>query len=104
MTDMRFMMRMHNPPHPGETLREMWLTPLNLSITQAAQTLNVSRKTLSEIVNEKASVTPEMSLRLELAFGKTAESWLGAQAAHDLWHMQGQKESLGVQRLAVVHA
>jgi addiction module HigA family antidote len=97
-------MRMHNPPHPGEILREMWLAPLNLSITQAAQQLNVSRKTLSEIVNAKAAVTPEMAMRLELAFGKTAESWLGAQAAHDLWQMQAHKESLGVQRLVAVGA
>ena len=58
-------MRMHNPPHPGEILREMWLTPLNLSITQAAQQLNVSRKTLSEIVNAKAAITPEMAKELE---------------------------------------
>jgi addiction module HigA family antidote len=82
----------------------MWLAPLNLSITQAAQQLNVSRKTLSEIVNAKAAITPEMAMRLELAFGKTAESWLGAQAAHDLWQMQAHKESLGVQRLVAAVA
>ena len=97
-------MRMHNPPHPGEILREMWLKPLDLSITDAAQLLNVSRKTLSEIVNAKASITPEMSLRLEMAFGKSAESWLGAQAAHDLWQMQDRKEALGVRRVLAAHA
>ena len=97
-------MRMHNPAHPGEILREMWLTPLNLSVTQAAQQLNVSRKTLSKIVTAKAAITPEMSLRLELAFGKTAESWLASQAAHDLWQMQAHKGSLGVQRLVAVRA
>jgi len=97
-------MRMHNPPHPGEILREMWLTPLTLSVTQAARQLNVSRKTLSKIVAAKAAITPEMSLRLELACGKTAESWLGSQAAHDLWQMQARKESLGVQRLVAVGA
>lgn len=97
-------MRMHNPPHPGEILLEMWLKPLSLSITQAAQQLKVSRKTLSEIVNGKATVSPEMSLRLELAFGKSAESWLGAQAAYDLWKMQDRKESMGVHRIVALSA
>lgn len=92
-------MRMHNPPHPGEILQEMWLMPLNLSITQVAQELKVSRKTLSEIVNAKASISAEMSLRLELAFGKSAESWLGAQAAYDLWQMQDRKETMDVHRI-----
>ena len=92
-------MRMHNPPHPGEILMEMWLKPLNLSVTLAAQELKVSRKTLSEIVNAKASITPEMSLRLELAFGKSAESWLGAQAAYDLWQMQDRKDAMDVHRI-----
>lgn len=93
-------MRMYNPPHPGEILQEMWLKPLNLSITQAAQELKVSRKTLSEIVNAKASISAEMSLRLEMAFGKSAESWLGAQAAYDLWQMQDRKETMDVHRIA----
>lgn len=92
-------MRMHNPPHPGEILRELWLMPLEMSITQAALQLKVSRKTLSEIVNARAGVTPEMALRLELAFGKSAESWLGHQAAHDLWQMKGRKTALGVRRV-----
>ena len=90
---------MHNPPHPGELLRELWLAPLGLSITAAAQRLLVSRKTLSEIVNGRASISPEMALRLELAFGKTAESWLGHQSAYDLWQLQSRRSSLGVQRL-----
>ncbi len=92
-------MRMHNPPHPGEILRELWLAPLGLSITAAAQQLRVSRKTLSEIVNGHASVTAEMAMRLEMAFGKSAQSWLGHQNAHDLWQMQPRAAALGVQRL-----
>ena len=56
--------------------------------------------TLSEIVNARAAVSAEMALRLELAFGKSAESWLGHQSAFDLWQLQGQREHLGVQRLA----
>ena len=92
-------MRMHNPPHPGDILREMWLAPLNLSITAAAENLKVSRKTLSEIVNGHASITPEMAMRLELAFGKSAQSWLGHQNAYDLWQMQKRVAELGVARV-----
>jgi len=92
-------MRMHNPPHPGEILRQMWLVPLGLSITAAAENLKVSRKTLSEIVNGRASITPEMAMRLELAFGKSARSWLGHQNAYDLWQMQERIAELGVNRV-----
>lgn len=92
-------MRMHNPPHPGEILQQMWLAPLNLSITAAAENLKVSRKTLSEIVNGRASITPEMAMRLELAFGKSAQSWLGHQNAYDLWQMQERVAELGVERV-----
>jgi antitoxin HigA-1 len=97
-------MQMHNPPHPGVILREMWLKPLDLSVTQAAAQFKVSRKTLSEIVNARASITPEMAMRLELAFGKSAESWLGHQAAYDLWAMQSRKVDFGVQRIALASA
>jgi addiction module HigA family antidote len=93
-------MRMHNPPHPGTLLRALWLEPLNLSVTQVAAQLQVSRKTLSEIVNAKAAVTAEMALRLELAFGKSAESWLGHQSQFDLWQLHGREASLGVQRIS----
>ena len=69
-------MRMFNPPHPGEILADFWLEPLNLTITQTAKNLNVTRKTVSALVNGKTGVSPEMALRLELVFGKSAESWL----------------------------
>ncbi len=89
-------MTMHNPPHAGIILSEMWLKPLGLTITKAAEQLNVSRKTLSELVNARAGVTPEMALRLEIAFGKSADSWLGHQSAYDLWRIQSRKKTLGV--------
>lgn len=95
-------MQMHNPPHPGTILREMWLKPLDLSVTQAAAQLKVSRKTLSEIVNARAAVTPEMAMRLELALGKSAKSWLGHQAAHDLWEMEPRRAAFNVTRVPVV--
>lgn len=68
--------RMHNPPHPGEILRELCLAPLNLSVTDAAASLDVSRKTLSAILNGRAGISPEMAIRLSIAFDTTAESWL----------------------------
>ena len=93
-------MAMFNPPHPGEVLREMWLVPMALTITAAAEELKISRKTLSEIVNGRAAVSPEMALRLELAFGKSAQSWLGQQSAFDLWQLQGRRKALGIRRIA----
>jgi antitoxin HigA-1 len=92
-------MRMHNPPHPGEILSELWLEPLELSITNAAEGLDVSCKTLSEIVNGRAAIGPEIAMRLEIAFGKSAESWLAHQAAFDLWQVDQKRDSLHVQKL-----
>ena len=89
-------MRMFNPPHPGEILADLWLEPLGLSITETAKALNVSRKALSELVNGKTALSPEMAVRLELAFGKSAESWLAAQAAYDVWQWETKRDSLGV--------
>ncbi|WAR46946.1 HigA family addiction module antitoxin [Methylomonas rapida] len=93
-------MRMFNPPHPGEILADLWLEPLGLSITETAKALNVSRKALSELVNGKTALSPEMAVRLELAFGKSAESWLAAQAAYDVWQWEAKRDSLGVHELA----
>jgi antitoxin HigA-1 len=90
------MTRMHNPPHPGELLHDLWLEPLGLTITAAASLLNVTRKTLSEIVNGRSGISPEMALRLEIAFGKSAHSWLGHQAAFDLWTLDARRHELGV--------
>jgi addiction module HigA family antidote len=93
-------MRQYNPPHPGEILSEFWLDPLKLSVTHAAEALDVSRKTLSKIINGKAAISPEMAMRLEIAFGKSAESWLSHQAAFDLWQIRPQRGALHVQVLA----
>ncbi len=79
------MSAMYNPPHPGELLREEFLKPLGLTVTEAARILGVSRKTLSQIVNCRVGISPEMALRLEMAFKPSAESWLRHQAAWDLW-------------------
>jgi addiction module HigA family antidote len=69
-------MRMHNPPRPGEVLKSLCLEPLGLTVTEAAKALGVSRKTLSSILNGRAGISPEMAIRLSIAFGTTAESWL----------------------------
>ena len=85
-------MRMHNPPHPGEVLKELCIEPLGLSITEAAEALGVSRKTLSALVNGRAGISPEMAIRLGKAFDTTAESWLNQQVQYDLW-IAGQRSS-----------
>ena len=69
-------LQMHNPPHPGEVVRELCLAPLGLSVTAAAKGLGVTRKSLSELHNGKSGVSPEMAIRLSMAFKTTAESWL----------------------------
>ena len=93
-------MKMHNPPHPGEVLRALCLTPLGLTVTDAARALDVSRKTLSAILNGRAGVSPEMAVRLSLAFGTTAESWLNQQVQFDLWHAERSRKKLRVARLS----
>ena len=83
------MNRMHNPPHPGETLREDVLPALGLSVTETAAALGVTRVALSRVLNSRAGVSPEMALRLERWLGADhggrADVWLRMQAAHDLW-------------------
>jgi len=93
-------MRMHNPPHPGEILKSLCLEPLGLSVTHAAEALGVSRKTLSSIVNGRAGISPEMAVRLSIAFDTTAESWLNQQTQFDLWHAEQSRKRLRVTRLA----
>ncbi len=76
---------MHDPPHPGEILKEDYFEPLGLSISGAARGLSISRKGLSEIVNGRSGISPAMSVKLAKAFNTTAELWLNLQAQHDLW-------------------
>lgn len=94
------MNRMHNPPHPGAILGELWFEPLGLSITAAAIKLHVSRKTLSEIVNQRSAISADMALRLSALLGTSAELWLGMQSAYDLWQAE-QKPRPVVEPLAL---
>ena len=93
-------MKMYNPPHPGEVLGKLCLKPLGLTVTQAAQALDVSRKTLSAILNGRAGISPEMAVRLSLAFGTSAESWMNQQTQYDLWHVERRRKKLHVARLS----
>jgi len=69
-------MRMHNPPHPGQIIRQLCLEPLGMSVTEAASALGVGRKTLSALLNGRAGISPEMAVRLSIAFGTSSESWM----------------------------
>ena len=92
-------MKMHNPPHPGEVIKALCLEPLNLTVTEVARSLGVSRKTLSSILNGRAGISPEMAVRLSIAFNTSAESWLIQQLQYDLWHAEKNRKRLHVVKL-----
>jgi len=94
-------MQMYDPPHPGEILRELCIEPLGLTITSVAKALDVSRKTLSAILNGRAGISPEMAIRLSLAFNTSPESWLSQQAQYDLWLARHKQQEFKVERLYV---
>ncbi len=93
-------MKMHDPPHPGEVLKKLCLEPLGVTVTEAAKALGVSRKTLSAILNGRAGISPEMAVRLSIAFDTTAESWLNQQVQYDLWLAERKRKRLRVKPLA----
>ena len=98
-------MAMHQPSHPGEVLKQLVIEPLDLSLTDVAEHLNISRKTLSRIVNTKSAISPEMAVRLELVFHKpSAEHWLRLQNAYDLWNAKQQKNELHIQPYSAEYA
>ncbi|MCW5589787.1 MAG: HigA family addiction module antidote protein [Legionellales bacterium] len=78
-------MLMQNPPHVGEILRELYLEPLNISITVAAQHLGVTRQALSRLVNEKTGISPEMAIRLGKAFATSPDYWMNLETQYELW-------------------
>ena len=91
-------MEMHNRPHPGEIIREDCLKPLGLSVTAAAEWLGVSRQSLSGLLNGHNGVSADMAIRLEKAGWNNAETWLGVQAAYDLWQARQRAGSINVER------
>jgi addiction module HigA family antidote len=88
------------PPHPGDFIRTEILDQLGLPITKAAEALGVRRATLSELVNRKASLSPEMALRLEKAFGLSMETLLRMQAWYDAYTMREHADEINVSRYA----
>lgn len=91
-------MTMHSPAHPGEILKELVIEPLGLTITDVSEHLDVSRKTLSKVLNGRGAITPEMAIRLEMAFNKpSADHWLRLQNSYDLWVSRQNKSALHVQ-------
>ena len=93
-------MTMKNPPHPGLVVLQECIEPLDLTITDAAQALGVTRNTLSELVNEKRGISPEMAVRLAKVFGGTEEGWLVQQAQYDL--AQVRRDRMKLKRLELV--
>ena len=89
-------MLMKNPPHPGEIIRDLYIEPLGLTITQAAAGLGVSRKTLSLLLNGHAGISPEMAIRLSKAFGRTPEGWLQLQMQYDLAQINRRADDIQV--------
>ncbi|NJN48403.1 MAG: HigA family addiction module antidote protein [Candidatus Competibacteraceae bacterium] len=92
-------MAMHNPPHPGEFIRSMYLEPFELSARMLAEKLGVSPSTLNRVITGKSGVSPEMALRLSKALGRSAESWLAMQDAFDLWQAKRNLTLDEVQRV-----
>ena len=92
-------MPMKNPPHPGRTIKHDCLEPLELTVTEGARVLGVARPTLSNVINGKAAISPEMAIRLEKAFGSTADAWLRMQAAYDLAQARKREKNIKVKRV-----
>ena len=94
-------MNMKNPPHPGRVVLQECIEPMHLTITDAAAALGVTRNTLSELVNGKRGISPEMAVRLSTVFGGTEEGWLVQQAQYDLAHVH--RERINPRRLRYPH-
>ncbi len=97
-------MSMHNPPHPGEFISSIYLEPNNISGRELAEKLGVAASTLSRVLNGTSRVTPEMALRLSKAIGRSPESWLTMQDAHDLWVARQHVDLQSVSKLRLAAA
>lgn len=96
--------RKRPPTHPGGILRRHYLEPLSLTVSQTAEALAVSRKTLSKIVNEWGAVTPDMALRLSKTFHTTPDLWLNLQRTYDLWHASRESKAWRRARVITLHS
>jgi len=92
---------MHNPPHPGEFIREVYIAPFDISARKVAENLRVSASTLNRLLNGESNVSPEMALRLSKTLGRSPESWLAMQDQYDLWHARKRVNLKKVRKLDV---
>lgn len=92
-------MAMKNPPHPGLAVRHDCLEPLDLTVTQGAKVLGITRQTLNNLLNGKSGISPEMAVRLAKAFGSSAETWLGVQLDYDLAQVRRREGEITVKRV-----
>jgi addiction module HigA family antidote len=90
---------MHNPPHPGEFIRETYIEPFGISVRSLAESLGVSPSTLARVVSTRSAVSPEMALRLSKALGRSAESWLAMQHNYDLWQAKKSADLSDVRKI-----
>lgn len=97
-------MAMHNPPHPGEFIAQVYLEPNALSVRELALKLGVAASTLSRVLNGVSGVSPEMALRLSKALGRSPESWLAMQYAYDLWWARKEVNLSGVSKVRLTAA
>jgi antitoxin HigA-1 len=91
-------MQMYNPPHPGEVIQELGFEPLDLSVTKAAEILDISETALSQLLHGQVGISPDLAIRLAMAFDTTPESWLWMQVQYDLWQAQQKDQYVNVQR------
>ncbi len=94
-------MRSLVPPHPGEFIKEVYLTPFNISARTVAEKLKVSPSTFNRLVNKESNISPEMALRLSKTLGRTPESWLAMQDLYNLWHAKNKVDLKQVEKLNI---
>jgi len=97
-------MSIHNPPHPGEFIWEIYIAPFDISVRKVAESLGVSPSTLNRLLNGESNISPEMALRLSKALGRSPESWLAMQDQYDLWHVRKHVSLKGVKKLDLTTA
>ena len=95
-------MMMHDPPHPGEFIREVYLQPFSISTRRVAKKLKVSPSTFNRLINGETNISPEMALRLSKTLGRSAESWLAMQDIYDLWRSRNRVNLKAVEKLDII--
>ena len=94
-------MSMHNPPHPGEFIREVYMNEFGISVRKVSDNLGVSPSTFTRLLNGDSNVSPEMALRLSKALGRSAESWLSMQDAYNLWKARKEVDLRNVKKIDI---